>query len=84
METETIFIPSTKPNSTIKDVILVRLAVNSYFACDYQEMKGFILEYGEKDFFDDLVTYLEAGHWRNPSNKYRVFRGMVIAFFDIY
>jgi hypothetical protein len=84
MNPETVFIPSTKPDPTIKDREFLRLAVNSYFSCDYKQMKGFILEYGEKEFFEDLVTYLNSGYWRNSNNKYVVFRAIVISFFDIY
>jgi hypothetical protein len=84
MDPETVFIPVSKPCPTIRDIDFVRRAVNCYFMCDYKEMKGFILEYGEKEFFEDLVTYFDSSYWRNSNNKYLTFRGIVIAFFDVF
>jgi hypothetical protein len=59
-------------------------AIKSFFDCDFQHMKGFILEYGEADFFEDLAKYFASGRWNNPANKYAAYVGIVNAFFKMY
>jgi len=72
---------SDRIKKSLYDSEMMLEAVNSYFSCDFLQMKGFILEYGEEKFFIDLVKYFAAVYWNNPANKYATLAGMVIAFF---
>jgi hypothetical protein len=84
MNPDSIFIPSIKLTPEIKDMDMIRRAVNCYFDADYKGMKGFIIEYGEEYFFRDLVKYFKLGYWHNPVNQYYTFAGITVSFFGIY
>lgn len=81
-----IFIPpdTIKFKRSVSDFALLKEAVRSYYDVNFKAMKGFVLEYGEIDFWEDLNKYFNAGYWRNPANKYATFVGMTISFFKIY
>jgi hypothetical protein len=81
---EEIFIPSKRITVLVSDAAMIDEAINCYLDGRKEEMKGFILEYGEEQFFSDLVRYFEAGYWRNPRNKYHLFVGITVSFFKIY
>jgi len=79
-----IFIPSIKDPQLITDAVLMNEVINSYLDEKYEEMKGFILEYGEENFFQDLDKYFSRGYWKCKANQYIMFAGITIAFFKIY
>lgn len=81
-----IFTPILKEEDKklFQDADLLKEAINCFIEANYKGMKGFILEYGEENFFSDLRHYFARGHWLRPGNKYEVFSGIVIAFHKIY
>jgi len=81
-----IFIPpaTEKIKNSISDFAIIRETVNAYYHLNFKAMQGFILEYGEADFFSDLNKYFNAGYWKNPANKYATFVGMTLAFFKMW
>ena len=81
---QNIFIPTKRKTVLISDSDMIDQVINCYLEGLYSEMKGFILEYGEAQFFQDLVIYLDLGYWRIPGNKYYMFTGITIQFFKIY
>jgi hypothetical protein len=83
MDTE-IFIPSKRDVAEIQDPSMMNQIISLYLDRQFKEMKGFILEYGEENFFSDLVIHFKYGYWRNPTNRYYVFAGITVAFFKIY
>lgn len=85
MDPKTFMPPTTERiKNSVLDFELLNQAINSYFSLDFPRMKGFILEYGEEEFFKDLSIYFTSGYWKNPDDKYATFAGMIIAFFKIY
>jgi hypothetical protein len=83
---EAQFIPPTTERilKNINDVGIMNAAIEDFFECNYKQMKGLILEYGEEKFFSDLYRYFNAGYWRNSANRYVTFAGMTIAFCKMY
>jgi len=85
MDPQTFIPPNTdRIKGSVADFALLKEAVRAYFSCDFSHMKGFILEYGEGEFFEDMNKYFNAGRWNNPANKYATFVGMTIAFYKMY
>lgn len=85
MDNETFVAPDTeKIKSSVSDYELIKEAVNAYCQLNFKAMQGFILEYGEYNFFFDLNKYFNAGRWNNQSNKYATFVGITIAFFKMW
>lgn len=85
MDQKTFTPPDTDQiKRSVEDHALLKEAVGAFFSCDFQHMKGFILEYGEESFFPDLAKYFAHGRWNNPANKYAAYVGIVNAFFKMY
>ena len=72
----------TRIEQKIDDIALMKAAVNCFLECNFFSLKCIITEYGENTFFADLNRYLIAGLFRNPANRYMVFSGIVISFFN--
>lgn len=68
----------------IADLPMIQETINLYHQGLFPEMKGFIMEYGEHEFFQDLFQYLDSEEWRRPLNKYMIFVGITIQYFKIY